>query len=436
MNRPLSSALLISNVVAATCLSAQSRPDTSTQSYMVAGIQVIHRRAALNDIVAANVYLLGGSRQLTFANAGIEPLLLAVSERGTAHYTREQLRRQLARSGSTIVIDTDRDWSMLGLRTTRQAFLETWTGFADRIVAPRLDTADVRIEREDAVSALAQRRDSPDDWTEHLADSVAFAGHPYGIDPVGNDRSVAGLTAAALKSYHRDQFVKSRMLVVVVGDVERPIVDSLVAATLGALPAGTYRWTLPDTLPRRAATVYREQRALPTNYLIGYAPGPKAGDPDYDAMRVACAILSGQLFAVVRSRQSLTYAVNAPFEERAASAVGLYVTTNDPIAAVTAMRNEIRALQEEAIDGRSLAPLIQQFITEYFLDNETMAAQANFLARAQLYYGDWRRGNAFSASLRAVTPADIQRVMKRYFRDLNFAYVGDATKLPDSAIRF
>ena len=74
-----------------------------------------------------------------------------------------------------------------------------------------------------------------------------------------------------------------------------------------------------DTLPRRATVAYRENRQLPTNYLVGYAPGPRANDPDYEATRVACAILSGQLFAEIRSRQSLTYAVAAPFLERAVS---------------------------------------------------------------------------------------------------------------------
>jgi zinc protease len=225
------------------------------------------------------------------------------------------------------------------------------------------------------------------------------------------------------------------MLLVIVGNVTREAVDTLVRGTLGRLPAGTYKWTLPDTLPRRPTTAYRENRALPTNYLVGYAPGPRANDPDYEATRVACAILSGRLFAEIRSNQALTYAVSAPFLERAVSGVGLYVSTNDPVAALNAMREEIRALQELVIDGESLAPLIQQFITEYFLNNETNAAQADFLARGELFLGDWRTGSSFSNALRAVTPLDIQRVMRKYFRNISFAYVGDAARLPERAIR-
>jgi zinc protease len=432
-------ARMITRVIALVCvagtLAAQTRNDSITTSYEIAGLRVIHRRAAANEIVAANLYLLGGTRQLTAATAGIEPLLLAASERGTASFTREQLRRQLARTGSTVVISAERDWSMVGLRTTIAGFRETWAGFAERVVAPRLDSADVATERALAVAGLMQRRDSPDAWAGRLADSVAFAGHAYGLDPEGNERSMSSLTSSILRAYHRDHIVKSRMLLVIVGNVTRELVDTLVRRSFVRLPVGTYKWSLPDTLPRRATAAYRENRMLPTNYLVGYAPGPRASDPDYEATRVACAILSGRLFEEVRSRQALTYAVSAPFLERAVSGVGLYVSTNDPAAALTAMREQIRALQELMIDGESLAPLIQLFITEYFMNNETNAAQADFLVRADLYQGDWRKANGFSNALRAVTPLDIQRVTRRYFRDINFAYVGDAAKLPERAIR-
>ena len=421
-------------LVVAIASSSEAQSDTTTQAYDVRGVRVIHRRAA-NEIVAANLYLLGGSREITFSNAGIEPMLLRVSERGTARFTREALRRTFARTGSTVVVDAHADWSVIGLRTTVGGFRETWPAFADRVVAPRLDPADVMTERSLTVSALAQRRDSPDALVEYLADSVAFSGHPYGIDPLGTERSIGSLTPEALRAFHRARFVTSRMLLVVVGNVERSMLDSLVGATLGTLPAGAYRWVLPDSIARRGTRAHREARALPTNYVLGYAPGPRADDPDYDALRVACAILSGQLFAEIRSRQTLTYAVNAPFEERALSAVGLYVSTSDPVAALAAMREEIRSLQEMSLDRRSLAPIVQQFITEYFLGTETNAAQADFLARAQLYQGDWRRGGDFTNALRAVTPADIQRVMRRYFRDINFAYVGDPARLPESALR-
>jgi len=56
---------------------------TATTSFDVSGVHVILRQNDANNVVAANLYLLGGARQVTAANAGIEPILLDVSERGT-----------------------------------------------------------------------------------------------------------------------------------------------------------------------------------------------------------------------------------------------------------------------------------------------------------------------------------------------------------------
>ena len=46
---------------------------TMTSSFDVGGVKVILRESDANNVVAANLYLLGGTRQITPSNAGIEP---------------------------------------------------------------------------------------------------------------------------------------------------------------------------------------------------------------------------------------------------------------------------------------------------------------------------------------------------------------------------
>src|SRR5512143_1640001 len=66
-------------------------------TYEASGIRVVQRYSTSSDIVVANLYLLGGVRQVTAENVGIEPLLLELTERGTHTYAKERLRRQMAR---------------------------------------------------------------------------------------------------------------------------------------------------------------------------------------------------------------------------------------------------------------------------------------------------------------------------------------------------
>lgn len=409
---------------------AAASPDTGTIAYDVDGIRVIHRHVGSGDIVVANLYLLGGVRQVTAANAGIELLMLEASERGTKSYARDRLRRNMAQLGTGITTQVGVDWSSIGLRATRSTLDSTWSILASRVMEPRLDSTEVELIRRQLVAGVRQRDDTPDALVEFVADTFAFRGHPYAVAPAGTESSLSAITLQDLQKYHASQVVKSRMLLVVVGDVRRARVEQLVRGSLGRLPAGAYRWTLPDTLPRVKSSVLTIHRALPTNYILGYYAGPRADSPDYHALRIASAILSGQLFHEVRSRRNLTYAVDAPFIERAASAGGLYVTTVNPELTLDVMRRELMDLQTGTVDPRSLERLILQFITQYFMDNESGAQQADFLARAELYYGDFRRADRFVDELRAITPADIQRAAVRYMRDIRFVYIGDAGKAP------
>jgi zinc protease len=402
----------------------QSVSDTATARFDVAGIRVILRRNTASDVVAANLYLLGGTQQLTPQTAGIEALLLAASERGTRRYSREMLQRATTRLGAAISVTPAEDWTLFGLRTLRGVLDSSWAIFADRVTAPRLDPADVEVVRAQLLTAARQQRDQPDAEVTHLADSLAFTGHPYAIAPEGTEQSLTALTVDQLRRYHGEQIVTSRMLLVVVGNVERPTIEQLVRTTLGRLPAGRYTWVPPaPPASRRALVIAR--RELPTNYILGYYAGPPASHPDYAALRVASAVLSGSLFSEIRSRRNLTYAVDAPFIERAIATGGLYVTTVSPDTTLALMRRELELLKTELLDRQALQRLILRFITDYYLRNETNADQATALARAELYEGDYRAASRLVERLREVTPEDVRRVARRYMRDFQFAYVGD-----------
>ena len=409
--------------------------DTATTQFDVDGLRVILRRNTANDVVAANLYLLGGTQQLTPATQGIESFLLDVSERGTTRYPGEETRRRLAQLGSTISIEPEADFTVFGLRAIRSTFDSSWAVLADRVIEPTLDPAQVDLVRTQLVNGLRQAESSPDEAVREIADSLLFANHPYGLDPQGTPESIAAITPAQLRAYHGAAMVKSRMLLVVVGNVERARLEGLVRSTLGTLPSGGYRWAPPRDVPPVTTAFALDRRALPTNYVLGYYIGPRAGTRDYTALRLATAVLSGRFFTEIRSKRNLSYAADAPFVERAIATGGLYVTTVDPDAALSIMYSEIQRLQTETIAPDALDRLVEQFITDYFLKNETNGDQATFLARAALYDGDYREADRFVQELHRITPEDIRHAAQRYMHNIRFAYVGDPSKVTPAVLQ-
>jgi zinc protease len=410
-------------------LTVRPAPDTSTTLFDVNGLRVILRRNTANDVVAANLYLLGGTRQSSPATQGIETFLLVASERGTAKYPRELVRQKTARLGSAVGVSPSEDWTLFGMTTIASAFDSTWAIFADRLMAPTLDSAEVELVREQMIAAARDMDAQPEPRVRHLADSLAFVGHPYSFAPEGNASTLFSITVGALRNYQSTQMVTSRMLLVVVGNMDRARLVPLVQRTLGTLPRGSYTWSPPPSAPHLGRALVKVSADLPTNYILGYVAGPNARHPDYAALRIASAVLSGRFFTEIRSKRNLSYEVDAPFIDRAIATGGIYVTTVDPNATLRLMRTELTRLQAEVVDRAGLERLIQQFITDFFLKYETNGDQATFLARAMVYEGDYRQADRFVENLRRVTPVDVRRVARQYLRDFRVVYLGNPDKL-------
>ncbi len=403
--------------------------DSLTTSFESGGITVIHRIAPASDIVAVNLYLLGGSRQLTERTAGIETLLLGAAEYGTKHYPGDRTRRAQGLTGSRFMVEPQADWTVFGFHGLTTELDSSWAVFADRIMHPTLDSAAVEVVRGRMVTAVRARQNSPDGLVQRLADSIAFGAHAYALPPHGTERALLALAPQDLRRYHAEQMVTSRMLLVVVGDASRARLEQLIGRTLATLPRGTYRWEPPPSWAEGASAVAVHERQLPTNYIYGYFAGPPPSDRDYAAFRLATALLGAQIHSRIRE-EGLSYAAYAPFLERGAPVGGIYVSTAVPDRAMRVINDVIAELRRVTLTRRSLSFFSEQFIMDYFQENATSVAQADFLARAHLYRGDWRSASQYMAELRRVSPSAVRGAMTRYVRDIRYGYLGDPTRVP------
>jgi len=404
--------------------------DSLTSLREVSGLRVLQRLNRANDLVVVSLYLLGGTRQLTERTAGIEELLLDAAAQGSEHFPGDQGQRAMARAGAVEVIAPDPDWTVFGFIVLRQDLDSTWNVFADRLLRPTLSAEAVRRAREEMLTTVRRRYSDPDERIRVIANKSTFKDHPYALDPQGTEESLAQITASDLSDYARTQMVTSRMLLVVVGNVGTARVDSLVTATIGRLPHGSYAWTLPPSVPRQKQSRWLiEGRQLPTNYILGYFTGPDASSNDYAAFRVATGLLSSRLTEAIRIEHSLSYAVYAPFLERAVGVGGLYASTPKPEEVLPLMYQQIRSLLDEPIDGWVLHRFINTHRVEYVARNGSDEEQADFLARAQLYLGDYRQSGRYMQQLHRVSPEDVMRVADRYMRSIQWAYIGDIARM-------
>lgn len=413
----------------ALAVAMQHPVDTATTSYDVTGIHVIQRVNHATDIVAARLYFLGGTRQITEANAGIEALWLLSTGYGTPRYPGDQGPRAMARTGGVVDLESGADWSVLGFTGLAQDFDSAWTILAERVMSAGLSDDAIGRARARLVTSAHMRYTNPDERLRIIAGRSMFPDHPYSLDPLGTETSLRGITPVQVRTYARDQLVTSRLLLVIVGNVERAHAESLVTATLGRLPRGTYQWTLPAPPPKAPSRWLIEQRQIPTNYILCYFTGPPPTDHMYWPFRVATDVLSSRIENTVRTQQHLSYAAGAAFIDRAIPMGAAYASTPKPDVVLPMIQQAVRDVQIVTADYFTLHKFLDTYEFDYLEANATAADQADFLARAELYLGDYKRGEEFKKRLAWVTSREIADAARAYMSKLQYAYLGDTTRM-------
>jgi zinc protease len=398
----------------------------------VNGMKVLVKRRPNSATVAAGLFFRGGVKNLTAQNAGIESFTLNVATEGSTSFPRDALRRELASTGSAISAGSSFDFSVVSLGSTRENFDRSWNAFVDVALRPAFDPKDVELTREKLVTQLRDDEDDPDGFLQVLRNRVINARTPYENDPRGTPSTIGKLTAADLRAYHKSLMQTSRMLLVIVGDLDAATLKQKITESFGKLPRGNYKETPAPALDFSKATLDVIQRTLPTNYVQGDFNAPSINNPDFYAMRVATTILRDRVFEEVRVKRNLSYAPSADMGSLSANTGSIYVSAVDANQAVGVMLNEIKKLKTQPVDDREISAVSGQFLTTYFIGQETNAAQAAELARYELIGGGWRNSFQFLDRVREVKPADIQLVANKYIKNLRFVVIGNPAAIDRS----
>jgi zinc protease len=322
-------------------------------------------------------------------------------------------------------------------------YLETliWAE-ADRLSGLNVDDANFKSERDVVKEEFRQGVLAPPYGRfEYLLQQKSFLEHPYKRPTIG---SIEDLDAASLKDvqeFHATYYRPDNATLVVVGDFDPAQFDKWVDKYFSPIPK-------PDRpLPRvQVKEPPRKTEIRLTEHGSNDLPAvgltyltPRQADADSDALRVADAILSAgessRLYNSLVYSQQLAAEVNSSAETREdASLFVLTAVLSEGKKVEDAEKSllvEIKKLQDTPVSPAELEKAKNQIITSQLRQRETSNGKALALGEAAVLLGDPARVNTDLDRLQAVTAADIQRVMKKYFADTNrlvLYYLPEATK--------
>lgn len=385
--------------------------------------------------------LTGGGLDDPADQHGLATVTAALLREGTAQRTSRQIAEQLATLGGGFSAGAapssgETSISIAGLTDNADKILAI---AADIVRNPAFPDAELAKYKSRFLSQLQQQRATPGFVAQEEFMRAVYGTHPgsYVVPP---EKVLRGLTRADLAGYHKTHYTASNGIVLAYGDFTLKELVQKLERAFGDWPKGDARTiSLPALTPPAKPRVLLVDRpgSVQTSLWLG-GLGIERRNDDYFAVLVMNHILGGgpasRLFINLREDKGYTYGVYSYFN--GSRFPGVMLATTDVRTPVTdgAMHElmaELRRIGSEPVSEQELKNAKRALIGGFALSLDSPQTLIGNLATQKIYNLPVDYWDTYPQRVEAITPADVQRVAKKYFDTsrLQIIAVGDGASV-------
>jgi zinc protease len=282
------------------------------------------------------------------------------------------------------------------------------------------------VEEEFRQSVLAQPYGRFNEYIQQLS----YTTHPYKRTTIGTLADLDAATLEDVQKFHATYYRPDNAHLIIVGDFDQKQLDAWIDKYFGRIAKpGSVIPRVTETEPARTKEARYTKTApnVPFPAVAITYLGPKSADPDIPAIRVAEKILSGgessRLYQSLVYKQNIAQEANFNLDNRVDGgllyfeAIASESGTSEKLE--SALLAELKLIQDKGVTAQELEKAKNQLITDIVRNRQNNDGKAIAIERAIAYQHDPKAVNFDIEKLQAVTAADVQRVMKKYFTDTN-----------------
>lgn len=384
------------------------------------GVRVLSERIPSIRSIAAGVWVRQGAAHETVDVTGISHVLEHMVFKGTEKRSALEIADALEALGGSLDAYTSREHTSYQARVLDEHLPEALDVLSDLVLAPRLDTGDLELEREVILEEIAQVEDTPDDLVFELHSDRLWRGHPYGRSILGTKESVSTIPAETLRELHESRYVGANLVIAAAGNVEHEEFVERVERLFGSAPRG--HRVRPVASPEGTESGFElvERDSAQTHIVFGTAAPSHSSDDRFPLILLSAALgggMSSRLFQRVREELGLCYSV---FTYQSfygvAGTAGVYVGTRPATAdeASDAVRDELSRVARAGLTATALDRIKRQVKGQVMLSLESTGARLHRLVSFALHEEPFLGLDGLLTKIDGVSEDDVRRVAGRY----------------------
>lgn len=314
-------AFLIALVFCSAAAAGTAKPIIFIQKWQTSqGVPVYFVKTSQIPIIDIDVIFTAGSAY-DGENWGLAQLVANTLAEGTAKHNADQIAVAFENTGAQFSSDTDRDTTIVGMRSLSNTEFLTpaLQTLAEVIGSANFPAKALDRTKQQTLSAIQQDEQDPSAVAMNAFYKALYSNQPYGHPVLGTTDKIKAIEKGAVQNFYKQYYVTENAKIVIVGDLERAGAEKIandlmsnlpkgkVAPKLNEVQAGTESSTEAIDFPSQQTTILLGQLGIDRhnsqyfpllvgNYLFGQMP------------------LGSLLFQQVRNERGLVYGINSGFK--------------------------------------------------------------------------------------------------------------------------
>ncbi len=397
------------------------------------GIKILTEHMPGLRSVTSGIWVRRGSRHEAAELNGVCHFIEHAVFKGTKRRSARDIAVESDRLGGNLDAFTTHEMTGFAVKVADRSLPEAFDLLADLLANPRFDQIDLDREQKVILEEMKMVEDTPDELLGELFNAAYFPDQPLGRPIEGTRETVSSFDHKIIAGFHAREFSPANLVVAAAGNVDHDQLVAMVERAFGESSNTAHASSVaPGTnghSPVTATPILIEQKKeLEQAHLVIAAPWPNARSNDRYAASLLASVIGGgtssRLWQTIREERGLAYSVGSG--GNTFSDVGVFTiyagTSPEHVDEVFDLSLEaLRRIVNETVPEDELQLAKDQAISSILLGLESSSVRAGALARQEIVHGRYLPPAEIVQKLEAVTPDDLQRLAREFFKSDSLA---------------
>jgi len=281
-------------------------------------MNVILEKSNSKNIMAAKLWIEGGSRADPTNKKGIHQILCSTILRGCGPYTNNQLAERIESAGAILYCDTYEDGLLISLKCIESDAYKLLPLIGWMITKPTLEIDQIELEKDLTIKSIKRQKESTYQQAFDAWRRMTYKDGPYGHDPLGSIDDINKIKRDHLFSLANSLIIRNKYLVIAGNipiNIENNIKDSIAFE-------GINKVSIPQNKPKQNSNklelIDTNQSCICTRslntqqviLLLGKSTIMYKNESDILLRLISCYLgygMSSLLFKVLREKHGVVY---------------------------------------------------------------------------------------------------------------------------------